>query len=77
MTDIDKAKVISFLWLQTGHDFGILKWKHVGTQNISPQSTKLRVVNSNMHHQMTGMHKYHSYPKSTKIDKKKSNKKNL
>ena len=48
MTDTDKATVISFLgvWMDTRgtnrHGFGILIWKHVGTQNISTQRSKLR-----------------------------------
>ena len=34
-TDIDKARVISFLGVRTDrHGFGILTWKHVGTQKI-------------------------------------------
>ena len=43
-TDIDEARVISFLGVRTDtHDFGILIWKHVGTQKISTQSSKLVV----------------------------------
>ena len=43
-TDIDEARVISFLGVRTDrHVFWILKWKHVGTQKISTQSTKLGV----------------------------------
>ena len=45
---IDEARVISFLGVRADgriyiHDFGILIWKHVGTQKISSQSSKLRV----------------------------------
>ena len=33
MTDIDEARMISFLGVRTDrHGFGILTWKHVGTQ---------------------------------------------
>ena len=40
----DKAMVISFLWVRTDRrGFGILTWKHVGTQKISTQSSKLVV----------------------------------
>ena len=43
-TDIDEARVISFLGVRTDrHGFGILTWKHVGTQKISTQSSKLGV----------------------------------
>ena len=40
--------MISFLGVRTdgqtdGHGFGILTWKHVGTQKISTQSSKLVV----------------------------------
>ena len=43
-TDIDEARVISFLGVRTDrHGFGILTWKHVGTQKISTQSSKLVV----------------------------------
>ena len=36
--------MISFLGVRTdGHGFGILTWKHVGTQKISIQSSKLVV----------------------------------
>ena len=40
--------MISFLGVRTdgrtdGHGFGILIWKHVGTQNILTQSSKLVV----------------------------------
>ena len=43
-TDIDEARVISFLGVQTDrHGFGILTWKHVGTQKISIQKSKLVV----------------------------------
>ena len=39
MTDIDEAMVISFLGVRTDRQgFGILTWKHVGTQT---QSSKL------------------------------------
>ena len=53
MTDIDEAMVISFLGVRTDgqtdrrtdrqtetdrHGFGILTWKHVGTQKISTQN---------------------------------------
>ena len=47
MTDIDNARVISFLGLWTDRQtarrnyFGILTWKHVGTQKISTQCSKL------------------------------------
>ena len=44
MTDIDEAKVISFRGVRTDrHEFGILIWKHVGTQKNSTQSSKLGV----------------------------------
>ena len=43
-TDIDEARVISFLEVRTDrHGFGILTWKHVCTQKISTQSSKLVV----------------------------------
>ena len=43
-TDIDEAMAISFLGVRTDrHGFGILTWKHVGTQKISTQSSKLVV----------------------------------
>ena len=44
--DIDKARVLSFLGVQTDrHSFGILIWKHVSNWHtkISTQSSKLRV----------------------------------
>ena len=41
---MDEARVRSFLGVRTNrHDFGILTWKHVGTQKYSTQSSKLRV----------------------------------
>ena len=47
-TNIDEAKVISFLRVGTDrqmdrHYFGILLWKHICNQNVSFQSLKLRV----------------------------------
>ena len=37
--------VISFLGVRTDrHDFGILIWKHVGTQKISTKSSKLNKI---------------------------------
>ena len=47
-TDIDEVRVISFLGVRTDgqtdrHDFGIPIWRHVGTQKISTQSSKLGV----------------------------------
>ena len=51
-TDIDEARVISFLGVRTDeqtdrqtdrHGFGILIWKHVGTQKMSTQNSKLVV----------------------------------
>ena len=46
LRNIDEAEVISFLGVQTDrHGFGILIWKHVGTQKISTQSSKLVVIN--------------------------------
>ena len=43
-TDIDEERMISFLGVRTDrHGFGILIWKHVGTQKISAQSSKLVV----------------------------------
>ena len=50
MTDIDEAKVISFLGVQTDrHGFGILTWKHVGTQKIATQSSKLVVIRRSLY----------------------------
>ena len=48
ITDIDKARVIYFFSRGTNkwtdrHDFGILIWKHIGTQKMSSQSSKLGV----------------------------------
>ena len=43
-TDIDEAKVISFLGVRTDRQgLGILTWIHVGTQNFLTQSSKLGV----------------------------------
>ena len=47
-TDIDEAMMISFLGVRTERrtdrqGFGIFIWKHVGTQKISTQSSKLVV----------------------------------
>ena len=55
---IDEAMVTSFLGVRTDrHGFGILIWKHVGTQKISTQSSKL-VVSSDLYMPLrrTGMH---------------------
>ena len=44
MTDSDEVKVISFPGVRTDRQgFGILTWKHVGTQKNSTQSSKLVV----------------------------------
>ena len=57
-TDIDEARVISFLGVRTDrHDFRIVIWKHVDTQKFSfkPQDLGL-AVNRYMHPRITGMH---------------------
>ena len=47
---MDKARVISFHGVRTDrHDFGILIWKHVGTQKISTQSSKLVVSHRSLY----------------------------
>ena len=51
--------MISFLGVRTDrHDFGILIWKHVGTQKKINSKLKLRfiAINPYMHPRMTGMH---------------------
>ena len=41
---VDETRVVRFLGVRTDrHGFGILTWKHVGTQKISTQSSKLVV----------------------------------
>ena len=44
-TDIDEARIISFVGVRTDkHDFRIfIIWKHVDTQKISTQYSKLEV----------------------------------
>ena len=62
-TDIDEAMMISFPGVRTDgqtvrHGFGILIWKHVGTQKISTQSSKLVLaVDPYMPPRRSGMHK--------------------
>ena len=55
---------ISFLGVRTDrHGFGILTWKHVGTQKISSQNSKLVVsCCPYMPPRRTGMHKYFELP---------------
>ena len=43
-TNIDETRMMSFLGVRTDrHEFRILTWKHVGTQKISTQTSKLGV----------------------------------